>query len=205
MLKSRTINFPLALSLGIVSIMLCGASIFLPWWRVHDNRVGTTWSILLILMRKTNPSYSLEYIWSILDLGLRNTLSGALVLIIAGLMFNLIGFKLRGLNIRVILLQRRVRLSLPAFFHLLSGLGSFAAYLLFRISISSYLESVGQSFSGSKGVLHWGLGIGANFILAGGVLVCIGGILYLLKAETVGVEIIIETEEVNSNIGEEIN
>lgn len=94
---------------------------------------------------------------------------------------------------------------MPAFFHLLSGLGSFAAYLLFRISISSYLESVGQSFSGSKGVLHWGLGIGANFILAGGVLVCIGGILYLLKAETVGVEIIIETEEVNSNIGEEIN
>ena len=157
------------------------------------------------MMRKTNPSYSLEYIWSILDLGLRNTLSSTLALVIAGLMFNLIGFKLRGLNIRVILLQRRVRLSLPAFFYILSGLGSFAAYLLFRMGLSSYLESVGQSFSGSKGVLRWGLGMGANLALPGGIMVFIGGILYLLKAETVGVEIIVETEELNTNTGEEIN
>jgi len=178
-----------------MALILCGASIFLPWWRLHNNRVGTTWSILLILMRTTNPSYSLEYIWSILDLGLRNTLLNALVLVIAGLIFNLISFKLRGLNIRVILLQRRVRLSLPAFFHLLSGLGSFSAYLLFRMGLPSYLESVGQSFSGSKGVLQWGLGMGANLALAGGIMVFIGGILYLLKAETLGLEIIIETEE----------
>jgi len=53
--------------------------------------------------------------------------------------------------------------------------------------------------------LHWGLGVGANFTLAGGVLVCIGGILYMLKAGTVSVEIIVETEEVKTNAGEEIN
>jgi len=41
--------------------------------------------------------------------------------------------------------------------------------------------------------------------LFGGVLVCIGGILYVLKAETVSVEIIVETEEVNTDAGEEID
>jgi len=84
---------------------------------------------------------------------------------------------------------------LPAFFYLLNGLSSFSAYLLFRIGLPSYLESVDQSFSGSKGALQWGLGIGANLASIGGILVLIGGILYLLKAETLGLEIIIETEE----------
>ena len=204
-MKSRTIDLPVALVLGIVAVILCGASLFLPWWRLHDNRVGTTWSILLIVMRRTTPSYSLEYVWSINHLGLRNTLLGALGLVIVGLMFNWISFKLRGLNFRVVLLRRRVRLSLSGFFYLLSGLSSFAAYLLFRTGLPPYLESVRQTFSGSRSVLHWGLGLGANFTLFGGVLVCIGGILYILKAETVSVEIIVETEEVNTDAGEEID
>ena len=205
MLKSRTIDLPIALVLGVVALILCGSSLFLPWWRLHDNRVGTTWSILLIVMRRTNPSYSLEYVWSINHLGLRNTLLGALALVVIGLMFNGIRFKLRGLNLRFILFNRRVRLSLSGLFYLLSGLSSFAAYLLFRTGLPPYLESVRQTFSGSRGILHRGLGVGANFTLAGGVLVCIGGILYLLKAETVSLEIIVETEEVNTDAGEEIN
>jgi len=190
--KSRTINFPIALGSGLVALILCSTSIFFPWWRLHDNRFGTTWSFLIIVIRKIKPNSSLDYIWSITHLRLRNTLLGALILVAGGLIFNWISFKFRGLDFRVILLRRRIQCNIPGLFYTLGGFSSLAAYLIFRIDIHSYLKSIGQSFSGTSRYSLWGMGLGANLILAGGLFELIGGILYLIKSDTVSIEMIIE-------------
>ena len=194
-MKSRTINFPIALSFGVVALILCVVSLFFPWWRLHNNRVGTTWSFFLIVIRETKPTFRLNYIWSITHLRLRNTLFSPLTLVVGGLISNLISFKFQDLDFRAALLHRQVQCNIPGLFYILGGFTAFVAYSFFRIGIIPYLKSIGQSFSGSNKNFIWGLGLGANLILAGGLLEFIGGILYLLKADTLGLEIIIETEE----------